>query len=82
MAVRGLLLSIFSEVQNAELRVFRPSRGEIRELIIAGTVSRDAEPQGKVASLVMRAKLSGFQFSLEDGVLKALQGATVAVTHS
>jgi hypothetical protein len=82
MAVRGLLLSTFPEVEDAELRVFRQPPGRATELIIRGTVRRDTEPHGEVASLAMRAKLSGLQFSLEDGILKALQEDTVALSNS
>ena len=82
IAVRGLLLSTFPEVEDAELRVFRKEPGRPPELIIKGTVRRDAEPNEEIPSLAMRAKLSGLQFRLEDGVLGAFQEETVATSNS
>jgi hypothetical protein len=82
LAVRALLLSALPEVQNADLRVFRNCRDGKSELIIVGRVSRDTGPNGEVVSLAMRAKLSGLQFWLEDGVLKALEEEAVAISNS
>ncbi len=44
------------------------------ELILTGAAGREAPPILRVSSLVMRAKLYGFQFELEDGILQALKG--------
>jgi hypothetical protein len=82
MAIRELLFGELREVQQADLRALRNYRGGKSELIIAGRVSRDAVPKGEVVSLAMRAKLSGLQFCLEDGVLKALEVEAVAISDS
>jgi hypothetical protein len=72
MAVRELMFDMLSEIRSAKFRVYRPTASESAELIITGTVGREDQPPFRVSSLVMRAKLCGFHFSLEDGVLKAL----------
>lgn len=82
IAVRDLLLTAFPDVRSAKLRVFRRTVDGAPDLIIAGTVSRDTEPDEEIPSLAMRAKLSGFQFWLEDGVLGPLQKKAVALSNS
>jgi len=71
--VRELLFRALPEVQSVQLRVYRQSGPEPPELVITGTVSRDEEPPVSIRSLVMRAKLYGLRFFLDDGLLKALQ---------
>jgi hypothetical protein len=51
------------------VRVYRTSSSGENELIIEGTVTRDDPPTREIRSLAMRAKLRGFRFSLEDGIL-------------
>lgn len=82
MAVRQLLLGAFPEIQSGTLRAFRQASGGAPELIIAGTVDRGSQPGSEISSLVMRAKLSGFDFSLEDGVLGTLQSEAVVTSSS
>jgi hypothetical protein len=66
IAVRDLLFDALPHVDRAVLRAFRPSAArEPPELIIAGSVHRDDPEVYERASLVMRAKLSGFRFCLE-----------------
>jgi hypothetical protein len=75
MALRGILFSALPDVHNAELRAFRQSAREPPHLIIIGTVTREA-PAGnvrKVASIPMKAKLYGFKFWMDDGVLGPLE---------
>ncbi len=79
MAVRDVLFGTLPGVHEAVLRAFRPTATAGRELIISGTVSRETLARSSVSSLVMEAKLSGLQFWLEDGVLKALQTEDVTV---
>jgi hypothetical protein len=55
------------------LRAFRPSAArEPPELIIAGSIHRNAPEAYQRASLMMRAKLSGFRFCLEGERLEAI----------
>ncbi|HTZ75290.1 MAG TPA: hypothetical protein VMB47_15310 [Candidatus Aquilonibacter sp.] len=74
IVVRRILFEVLPAIESATLRVYRVSAREPCELIISGEVSREKEPGPNVASVAMRAKLLGFQFSMDDGVLEALQG--------
>jgi hypothetical protein len=71
MALRHMLFSSIPEIREARFRVYRQLESHPRELIITGLVSKDEPPQ--VASLIMRAKLYGFHFSIQQGVLAPLQ---------
>jgi len=72
--MRDLIFGALPEVETAVLRAFRPwAAREPPELVIAGVVTRDARYVFRVSSLVMRAKLYGFQFYLHQGALQRLQ---------
>ena len=73
MAIRDLLFDVFPDIASAKLRGFRQEVREPPELIVTGTVSREAPYVLRVSSLAMRAKLYGFRFRLEDGALRPLQ---------
>jgi hypothetical protein len=73
IAVRELLFYALPAVDTASLRVYRQSAGGTHELIITGTVTRGEEVPRNVLSTAMRAKLLGFQFWSEGGILGALQ---------
>ena len=79
IAVRGLLFRIFPGLFSAEIRIYRRAAGDRLELIVAGHVSRDQRAPAAVRSLAMRAKLLGFHFWLDEGVLEELQLEEVAV---
>ena len=73
--VRDLAFDVLRDLHLAVLRAFRPSAArEPPELIISGVATREAPPILRVSSLAMRAKLYGFQFELEDGILQVLRG--------
>ncbi|MGH9681812.1 MAG: hypothetical protein ACRD4Y_17835 [Candidatus Acidiferrales bacterium] len=72
IAVRNLLFDAFPKIDGAVLRGFRQPAREPPEMIVLGTVSREVPELDRVASLVMRAKLYGFCFSLDDGILRRL----------
>ena len=72
IVVREILFLALPEVHRAKLRAYRVSPREPCELIIAGDVAREEETVLGVASVVMRAKLLGFHFHMEDGVLEPL----------
>jgi hypothetical protein len=65
--VRNVLFS------SATFRVYREGEDEPQELIITGTVTRPEPVRWNIQSLVMRAKLSGFQFRLDEGRLVPIQ---------
>ena len=73
MALRDMFFGVLSEAQTAGFRAFRQSAREPPHLIITATVTRESPAVARVASPVMRAKLYGFNFRLEDGVLAPLQ---------
>jgi hypothetical protein len=72
LKMRELLFHSFPGIQSARLSAYREEENQEPELIMTGTVTREDEAPPRIASLVMRAKLCGFRFSLMDGVLKAL----------
>ncbi len=79
MAVRELLFSAIPKLESAVFRVYRNSDEE-PELIIAGNLCRDDEVAPTIRSPAMKAKLLGFQFSMDDGVLGGLQVEEHAVS--
>lgn len=72
LKMRELIFRAFPRVQVAELRMYRESEAEGPALMIAGLVQRETEVFPRIASLVMQAKLFGFRFSLEGGVLERM----------
>jgi len=73
IALRQAIFSSIPEVREANFRVYRRTSCGTRELIITGLVSRDDDAPPRVSSLVMRAKLYGLHFSIQDGMLEPLQ---------
>lgn len=73
ISIRNLLFDALPNVESAVLRAFRQPARELPELIILGTVSREAPTVFRVSSIVMRAKLYGFCFCFEDGFLGPMQ---------
>jgi len=71
--IRALLFRALPDLQKAELRGYRYSPDDSLDLILSGTVSREVRVPASVCSLVMRAKLFGFRFWLEEGILENLQ---------
>jgi hypothetical protein len=75
MALRTMLLDQLASIRSAVLRGFRASAREVPEPIIFGTITREDPCLLRVASTVMRAKLCGFRFELENGFLKPIKSA-------
>jgi hypothetical protein len=73
MTVRELLFSVVPGIKSALVKVFRKSVSGELELIIKGTLTGEPEATPDVASVAMRAKLLGFQFWQQDGILEALR---------
>lgn len=80
IAMRELLFDALPGVDTASLRVFRPSPGGTHDLIITGTVTRGEDAPQRVSSTAMRAKLLGFQFWFQDGILEALPSEECAMS--
>jgi len=72
IAVRQLLFSALPAVESASLRFFRESAQGERQLLIAGTVSRQQGSVAHISSLAMKAKLLGLRFWLQDGILEPM----------
>lgn len=70
--MRELVFGTFAQVEQAQLRGFRGEQGSDLELIMAGTVTREDEAPWRMPSLVMRAKLCGLRFLLNDGALQVM----------
>jgi hypothetical protein len=75
IAIRNLVFDAVPKIDCAVLRGFRQAAREPPEMILLGTVSREVPEVHRVSSLAMRAKLFGFCFILEDGLLRPLQVA-------
>ncbi len=85
LALRAMLFATVPDVSSAVFRVYRAvetagetTEGPEPELIIVGTVERDEVVAGHIRSLAMRAKLFGFRFWMDDGVLGTLQPSECA----
>jgi hypothetical protein len=70
--VRELLFEALPEVRTAKLRAYRSTLAGTADLIITGTVSREDPAPLRVTSIVMRAKLCGFHFTIDEGALEPL----------
>lgn len=79
IAVRNLLFRVLPDLYSAAIRIYRQSSNERLELIVTGSVTRDERAPATVRSLAMRAKLFGFRFWLDEGVLENLQPEEYAV---
>ena len=71
LAVRTWLFRTLPGIKSATVRVFRETGDPEPELIMVGEVTRE-EPEVKVLSVAMRAKLYGFQFWLSNGIMERL----------
>ena len=70
--LREFLFYALPGVESASLRAFRESGSGELEMLISGAVVRGPELYRHMPSVAMRAKLLGFQFWMQDGVLEAL----------
>ncbi|HEX6465921.1 MAG TPA: hypothetical protein VFZ99_01375, partial [Terriglobales bacterium] len=75
IAVRGLLLHGLPDIQSATVRVYRQTKEEPAELMMTGTIAREDEVTVRVLSVAMRAKLFGFRFLMDNGILQPLQSS-------
>jgi len=80
IAIRYAIFKELPAVSAAVLRVFRQSNAGEVELVISCTATRGEEVPSHISSLAMRAKLLGFQFHLEGGILGPLQSEEFATS--
>jgi len=72
LSLRKVIFESFPAVINAELRMFRADAQHRLELMMTGKVNRHDDVFERVTSVAMRAKLCGFNFTLEAGELERL----------
>ncbi len=72
ICLRDLVFRCFSQVSTAELRMFRADADHGLDLVMTGTVNRSNEVMRRVSSLVMRARLCGFRFTLRGETLESM----------
>ena len=70
LTLRNMIFKAFPNIGKAELRMFRFNEDLELELMMTGSVARSNEVYERVASMVMRAKLCGFQFTLDHGAFE------------
>lgn len=70
--VRALLFDTLPHVETADFRVYRESASYTREMIITGCAQRNDNSSRCVHSLVMRAKVLGFRFHLQEDTLRRI----------
>jgi hypothetical protein len=75
--LREEVFKAFPAVVNAELHMFRADADRRLELVMTGSVSRANGAFERVASLAMRARLCGFHFTLDEGVLAKMPQASL-----
>ena len=76
LKIRELIFRGFPQVQSASLRMYREAESAVPELMMIGDVERETYGIRSVASLVMRAQLYGFRFSLTGGALEQIASRT------
>ncbi len=79
VALREMFFATLPGIETAEFRAFCQEVREAPRLIIAGTVTRDTPAEPRLSSPVMRAKLCGFHFQMDDGVLVPLDAGESGV---
>jgi hypothetical protein len=67
--VRALVFEALPQVQTAYFRVYRETSNDEPEMILTGSTQRNDDTSPDVHSLVMRAKVLGFNFDLEEDIL-------------
>ena len=74
IGMREMLFCAIPDVNSAELRTYSQSAREPPYMIIRGTVTREppAANVKRMTSLVMRAKVYGFKFWMDNGALAPL----------
>jgi hypothetical protein len=78
LTLRDVVFKSFPAVMTAELRMFRADALHRLELAMTGNVSRSNEKFERVASVAMRARLCGFNFTLEQGEIGPISSAPLS----
>jgi hypothetical protein len=69
LKLRAIIFRSFPAVGLAQLRMFRVDKNHQLELIMTGSVNRWDEEFHRVPSVMMRARMCGFRFTVIDGAM-------------
>jgi len=72
LKLRAIILRSFPAVTLAQLRMFRADKNHQLELVMTGNVSRWDEEFHRVPSVMMRARMCGFRFTVAQGAMHGL----------
>lgn len=72
LKLRAIIFRSFPAVCLAHLRMFRADKNHQLELVMTGSVNRWDEEFHRVPSVMMRAKMCGFRFTVADGAIHGL----------
>jgi len=75
LKLREIILRSFPAVGMAHLRMFRSDENHHLELVMTGNVNRWDEEFHRVPSVMMRAKMCGFRFTVAEGMLCGMASA-------
>lgn len=76
LKLREIVLRSFPSAGYAHLRMFRADENHRLELVMTGSVSRSDAELHRIPSVMMRARMCGFRFSVAEGTLLGLASAT------
>jgi hypothetical protein len=72
LELRKIIFRSFPAVSLARLRMFRADENHCLELVMTGNVNRWDEEFHRVPSVMMRAKMCGFRFTVAEGSMRGL----------
>jgi len=72
LKLREVIFRSFPAAGIAHLRMYRVNEDRNLELVMTGSVNRSDEVLHRVPSVMMRARLCGFRFTVSDGALRGL----------
>jgi len=72
LKLRAMIFRSFPAVGLAQLRMFRTDKSHQLQLVMTGSVNRWDEEFHRVPSVMMRAKMCGFRFTVAEGAMGGL----------
>jgi hypothetical protein len=72
LKLREIIFRSFPAVTLAHLRMFRADENHHLELVMTGSVNRWDEEFHRVPSVMMRARMCGFRFTVAEGAMRGL----------
>ena len=72
LKLRAIIFRSFPAVGLAHLRMYRADENHCLQLVMTGSVNRWDEEFHRVPSVMMRAKMCGFRFTVADGAMRGL----------